>query len=134
MSLLSWRSQKSKRIVRSTLGAETLACVTGLDNATLIQHILDEITGLKLPIYVATDNESLVAAVHSTKCVSDRRLQVDIAYLRSVLQETGDLTHILWVPTALQLADGLKKYAPSACNMMKQIIDSNCFKIFEKNW
>ena len=47
--LISWKSQKFTPVVKSALSAETFACVKALDSGILLQHILNEVTCVKLP-------------------------------------------------------------------------------------
>ena len=56
-SLLSWKSCKLQRIARSTLPAETLACIEGLDSCILFQNTVTEIGKTDVPILMLTDNE-----------------------------------------------------------------------------
>ncbi|XP_057290806.1 uncharacterized protein LOC130613486 [Hydractinia symbiolongicarpus] len=85
MTPITWQSKKIKRVVRSTLAAETLALVNGID----------------------AYNKSLYEAAYSTKALEDKRLRVDMASLR---QSTNQKEVILkWIPTKHQLADVLTK-------------------------
>ncbi|XP_063726781.1 uncharacterized protein LOC134854457 [Symsagittifera roscoffensis] len=106
-SLISYRSQKIKRVVRSTLAAEALACSDGVDAAYLMQKMLHEIVGKIVPIDVYTDNRSLVDATYSTKAVADRRLRVEIGYLRDLTSDTS--ISLRWISTNQQVADCLTK-------------------------
>lgn len=58
------------------------------------------------------DNKSLVDALHSCKNVDDRRLRIDIAVLRDML-ERGEIGEVSWVDTSQQLADCLTKKGAS---------------------
>ena len=66
---LSWQSTKVKRVVKSTLAAETLALVDGSDNAFLMSKLIAEIIYNKkkshLPIECRTDNKSLFQAANT---------------------------------------------------------------------
>ena len=86
---LSWKSTKIKRIVRSTLAAETLAFTEGADTAYLMSKIVGEIiTGKEsmIPIHCMTDNKSLFDASQTTNLISDKRLQVEIASIRQMIE------------------------------------------------
>ena len=69
-ALISWRSQKLKRIVRSTLSVECMACIEGIDTAFLLQQILNEILSQRGPILALTDSYTLVSSVYSAKTVT----------------------------------------------------------------
>ena len=57
--LLSWQSSKFRRIVKSTLDAETLAAVNVADAAYYCQKVLFDILGHKIPIIEVTDSKSV---------------------------------------------------------------------------
>ena len=71
--IISWQSQKIKRVVRSMLSAECMACIEGVDSAFLLQQISNELYKKFVPIIVFVDNESLVESVFTNKTVSDKR-------------------------------------------------------------
>ena len=81
-----WQSRKIRRIVKSTLAAETLALVDCVDTALYIKWILSELSGWKkMPInYVGT--KSLFDSLNSTKNVNDRRLRIDLTVLSDMLE------------------------------------------------
>ena len=75
-NLISWQSKKIKRIVRSSLAAETLALSDCIDAAVYISTLYSEITYGNfqdgyLPIEVITDNKSLVDSIDSKKPVTE---------------------------------------------------------------
>ena len=43
------------------------------------------------------DNKSLVQAVHSTKAVDDKRLRIEIAYIKELL-EKGEVNQVSGIP------------------------------------
>ena len=70
-----WQSRKIRRVVKSTLAAETLALVDGASTAVYLAKILQEISGCKsIPVKCFVDNRSLVEALSSYKQVDDRHL------------------------------------------------------------
>ena len=86
-SLLCWRSSRLKRIIRSTLSAETIAMVEAIDAAYLCQQIFNEIWNVEYPIVAVTDSASIVENQYFTTSVCDRPLRVDLGYLRSMISE-----------------------------------------------
>ena len=81
-NLISWQSRRIKRIVKSTLAAETLAFGEGIDATVHVSSLFTEIYGgtsdfKRIPIEAVIDNQSLYHALKSTKCISDKRLRVD---------------------------------------------------------
>ena len=107
---VAWCSKKIKRVVRSTLGAETLSAVDSLDSSHLINKIFSELLNLKereIETFLHTDNKSLYDAIGTTNLVTDKRLRVDLAALREQT-ETESVT-FRWIDSANQLADVLTK-------------------------
>ncbi len=112
-----WRANKIKRVVRSTLAAESLALLEGLEEALYTRAILRELyLKLKCPIIAYVDNKSLVEAVHSTKQVSDRRLRIDIGSIKQMME--GEIEEIRWCPGKLQLANCLTKKGASGYELL----------------
>ena len=91
------------------MSAVTLAAVNAIDAAFLITTIFGEILDLNLPMSIdlVTDCKSLLDSVTATNLVSDRRLRVDIAALRQMVENGEDNFH--WIDSLMQLADGLTK-------------------------
>ena len=112
---IAWLSKKIKRVVRSTLGAETLSAVDALDSAYLIEKILKEVTGKKeneeIGIDMYTDNKSLYDSMSTSNLMLDKRLRVDISALRE-MHDNGEV-NFRWVESVNQLADVLTKKGAS---------------------
>ena len=109
-----WQSKKIRRVVKSTLAAETLALVDCASAAIYIRHIIEELTEPgELPINLYTDNKSLLDTLSSAKSVDDRRLRIDIAVLQDMIQKK-EIRTVSWVDSAHQLANCLTKRGASA--------------------
>ena len=124
---ISWSSKKAKRIARSTLTAETLAAAEAVDTACIIRVMLEDIIGHRLsPIRVFVDNKSLSDAVKTTNVLADKRLMIEMAALREMV-ETKEII-VTWIPTEDQLADVLTK---SGVNKLKLVntIKSGCISL-----
>lgn len=116
-----WQSRRIRRVVKSTLAAETLALLDCAEAAVYLVRILDEITGcgnLKVKCYV--DSKSLVDTLPSCKGIEDRRLRIDIAVLRDML-ERGEIGEVCWVDTVSQLADCLTKRGASTGRLQSAV-------------
>ena len=108
--LLYWESRKIRRVVKSTLAAETLAAANAIDNAYYLGEILSEILfkyEKDIPIELYVDNKSLHDNVFSVKNVAEKRLRIDIASIKELVTE--EKLNVNWVETKYQLADGLTK-------------------------
>ena len=107
---LYWESKKIRRVVKSTLAAETLAASDAIDNAYYLSEILSEIlfrNNRDISIRLMVDNKSLFDNVYSVKNVSEKRLRIDIAIIKELVSE--DRLVLEWVETKCQLADVLTK-------------------------
>ncbi|KAG0724834.1 Retrovirus-related Pol polyprotein from transposon RE1 [Chionoecetes opilio] len=104
-----WQSRKVRRVVNSTLAAETLALLDGASTAVYVASILQEISGCgRIPTRCFVDNRSVVEALYTYKLVDNKRLRIDISVLRGMLDQ-GELKEVTWVETSKQLADCLTK-------------------------
>lgn len=123
---LSWSSTKIKRITRSTLASECMALQEGVDAAFLLSSILSELLyeGSKtIKILARTDSKGLQNAIYSTKAVQDKRLRVDIARLRQLV-ERNELSQVEWVDNTSQIADCLTKKTASTRVLLNALHNS----------
>ena len=98
MSPLYWNSSKIKKVVRSTIAAETLLLVDGCDVAIYINNLLSEPLHTKcncLIITVYTDNQSLYDAVHSMKQALEKCLLATISAIQEMV-ERNEIT-VTWI-------------------------------------
>ena len=84
-SPIAWKSKKIKRVVKSTIAAETLALLEGAEHAFALSSFLREITGCrfskekevveddKFPITIRTDNRSLDQSVSPESPTKEQR-------------------------------------------------------------
>lgn len=109
-AVLDWQSNKVRRVVRSTLAAETLSLCDGLENCLFVRDILSKLfnTAEPIPIIARVDNNSLVEAIYSSTCVADKRLRREMGAIKEMLQ-AGEINSVHWIPGHLQLADVLTK-------------------------
>ena len=75
--LLAWQSRKLKRVVKSTLTAETLALQEVIEAAIMIKAMFLEILNVDvhneiLPLKCVTDSKSLHDAVYSSKTLTEK--------------------------------------------------------------
>ena len=118
-SPISWRSKKLKRIAKSTMAAEGQALGEGADESFAVQGFIRELHNgrAELPITIRTDNYNLAQTVYSTNQITDKRLQMDLAIIREML-EKKELARVEWVPGEMQLADCLTKKGASSRKLM----------------
>ena len=120
---VAWRSTKIKRVVKSTLAAETLAFVDGAEQAFLMSHLIAEIIYKKkksnLTIECRTDNKSLFQASHTLKTLSDSRLNVEMVLVRRMLER--EEIELVWINAKEQLAYVLTKKGASSLTLLKAL-------------
>ena len=119
---ISWNSKKIRRVVRSTLSAETLATVDALDSAYLISNILKEVLPYSVPITLFTDNKSMFDSIRTTNYVLDKRLRVEIASLREMYERNE--VDFRWIETDKQLADLLTKKGGAKFKLLSALRES----------
>ena len=120
---LSWESKKIKRVVKSTLAAETLAASEAVDACYYLGQILSEIlyNGSyvnKFPIICNVDNKSLYENVYSTKNVAEKRLRIDLAIIKQMIHK--EEMSMNWVESSFQISDCLTKRGAN----VKPLIDA----------
>ena len=111
MNLLEYKSNKIKKVCRSTFAAELLACNAAVDHTLSYRSVLQAF-GLKISdVYVCTDNNGLRDNLHSvvSHC-EEKNLRIELSYLRETLSMEG--IKIKWVSKHEQLADLLTKERP----------------------
>ena len=117
---LTWQANKIKRVVRSTIAAETLSLQDGLESSYYYRRIIEDILGLEhqtIPIIAYVDNKSVVESVHSTKLVEDKRLRIDIAAIVESL-ESKEVIDIKWCSGDKQLANCMTKLGASSYDLL----------------
>ena len=124
---ISWASKKIKRVVKSTLAAEALALVEGLDACYFVKSILQEMIKVKhehrISIKCYTDNKSLSENIHSTKLISEKRLRLDLASIKESVN-AGDI-EVVWVRTSKQISDCLTKAGADFRNLVEVLSGGN---------
>ena len=122
-SIVSWQSRKVRRVVKSTLAAETLALLDGAEAGILISSLITEVLclGNKQPVVKCyVDNKSLVESVYSTKTIEDKHLRINMAVLRDMLSR-GDLFSVSWVQSSCQLANALTKQGANVDSLIAAV-------------
>lgn len=126
-SPISWKSNKIRRIARSTLAAETLAFTDGADTACFVNELCEELSLIprKSIINTYTDNKSLHDSACTTSQISDRRLRVEMSAIRE-MKEKGEID-LQWINKEGQIADCLTKKGASCVNMMTSLKNGKLF-------
>ncbi len=111
--VLSWSSNKIKRVVHSAFAAETLGCNDAVSDAIYMRQLISETLyndpkSRVIPIYGFVDNMQLFEQITSSKQSQDKRVRLDIAEIQECVQKQ-DIENIFWIPTQDMLADCLTK-------------------------
>ena len=117
---LSWQSRKLRRVVKSTLAAETLALLDCAEAAVFLSSVIFELSKYRVPIKCYVDNKSLVESLYSSKLVDDRRLRIDMAVLKDMIGKK-EIASVLWIPTVHQLANALTKRGASVAGLLSAV-------------
>lgn len=125
---ISWSSFRLSRVARSTLSAETLAMSEALDNAILLSKIYGEVLHNKrsgsIPIVALTDSRSLFNASGTTNLIQEKRLRVDIASIRQMIENQE--IKLVWIDSIHQIANNLTKLGASARNLQQVLATGKC--------
>ena len=120
-----WQSNRLKRVVKSTLAAETLAFSDAAESCFWLKTIFEELIPnacCKLDCF--TDNKSLSQSVYSTTLMRDKRLQVDIAAIREMISKM-EINSVKWVSSDAQLADCLTKEGADSEKLVQAVCAGN---------
>ena len=123
---ISWSSTKIKRVVRSTLAAETLSFADGSEEVFVVGCLLTELIYGKsdqqnrIPIKSFVDNKSLVQNIHSTTMVSEKRLRINMGVIYEMVRDNK--MSVKWIEASYQLADSLTKRGASSRELIKVLM------------
>ena len=121
--VIDWQSNKIKRVVNSTLAAESLALIDGIHASLLVRELIVTVTNInsdKLEIMCIVDNKSAVLAANTTTNVSDKRLLRDIATIKELVN-SKEVKRIEWLPGDQQLANVLTKRGANGYDLWKVV-------------
>ena len=129
---LQWKSKKIKRVVKSTLAAECLALQEACETAFYLKSILAEILGIdisQIKIDCYTDNRSLRDSLHSSRTLEEKRLILDEAILKEMMQK-GEISNVQWIEKEFQIADPLTKGTASTQKLMEVLCQGSLTNLF----
>lgn len=105
---LHFCSYKSKRFVRSVLGAEIYTFVDAFGFAYLLRHDLEDMLKGKLPLTILTDSEILFKKIFNATITTEKRLLIDFKVAREAYQK-GDISNVGWLRSERNIPDGMTK-------------------------
>ena len=103
------------------LASETLALSKWIDNAFSISKLFGELLNndhqKTNPIKCFIDNSDLIEVIKSTKLVADKRLRIEIASIKEMLDK-GEICSITWLKCNEQITNCLTKRGASVYYMI----------------
>ena len=90
---ISWRSNRVRRVARSTLAAETLSFADGMDTAQFVSQLTEEFQVIppESTVTMITDSQSLFDASNTSTQIRDRSLSVEMSAICES-KETGEIS------------------------------------------
>ena len=107
VSVLSWQSKKIKRVVRSSLAAETCSMSTCQEHFDLMRTVWEQ-----MPSILVTDCKSLYDAIDkegAAPASTYKRLAIELAIVKA--KAVSGETDVRWIDARYQIADCLTKHA-----------------------
>ena len=120
-SVVEWKSHRLRRAVRSTLAAEAASMDAAVDHSVYLAHFLScihkeghVVSGTSSPLFKVvpiTDCRSLYDALQRLSAsLQEKRVLLDLVSIRETCGGNMESSSsVRWVPTHVQLADGLTK-------------------------
>ena len=105
-----WRSQRCKRKLVSTTGAELLALLEGVKKSPLYSKMILTMGGKEPPVIFVTDSQPLVSWLRKGWVDTDPHLQGSLDLVRERIKEYK--AKVIWVSTKSQRADRQTKSIP----------------------
>lgn len=107
-NLIYYASVKSRKVVRSVLGAETFSMADSCDTANMKHHNLKHILGIDLKITILIDSAALFDVMIRNAPTTGKRLKIDNeAATKAYDEEIVDDN--IWIRQKYNLADALTK-------------------------
>ena len=119
-SVITWKSNKVRRVVGSSTAAEGLASNETLDALVYIKAVLKELLGGlvdNIPLVLNTDSKNLYNSVHTSSLVDNHRIRTDLAKLKESISN-GELKDFLLVTGEKMIADVLTKRGAAGFQLM----------------
>lgn len=120
ISPIHWKSRRARRVAKSTIEAEALGLGEAAEGAIFLGEIWREIMGEGIPIEIKTDSRTLEKALKTTSGVFSRRLRIDIAAIKEMM-EKGEIRTVVWISSGDQVADIFTKKGVCDKNLREYI-------------
>eukprot|EP00172_Hildenbrandia_rubra_P000685 Plantae.Rhodophyta-Hildenbrandia_rubra.ctg13760.p1 GENE.Plantae.Rhodophyta-Hildenbrandia_rubra.ctg13760~~Plantae.Rhodophyta-Hildenbrandia_rubra.ctg13760.p1 ORF type:complete len:195 (-),score=19.65 Plantae.Rhodophyta-Hildenbrandia_rubra.ctg13760:621-1205(-) len=130
-SVLHWSSCKSKRSIRSVLGAEVYAFCDAMDITAAFQIALRPVVSRVLPVHMYTDSKSLLDTITQRSQTREKRLLIDLAMARDAYKKK-EINNVGWVRSANNLADPLTKAVKDS--ILDKVLNSSILDHRTEQW
>lgn len=107
-NILHFSSHKSRRVVRSVLGAEMYSFADAFDFAFTAKTDLENILKKDIPLRMLTDSKSLFDIITKNSHTSEKRLQIDIQVIREAY-EKHEISDVGFIRSENNPADAFTK-------------------------
>ena len=122
--ILSYKSCKSRRVVRSIMAGETFAFTDALDASLALRRDLSKVYGCNIPLSMYTDSKQLFDVLTKSTYPTERRLMIDVAAARESYTRF-EISNIGLVRGDVNPADALTKpnFGKPLTTILKTAID-----------
>ena len=127
-NIIDWNSKTIRRVTRSTVTAECISVCNAVDQALYLSQLWYDMTGQSLGIRVFNDSRNLIHLCYNDKIPEEKRLMIEILYLRESIAKR-DVLSINHLDTKLLLADALTKPQSKAFYSLIQFMESNRYRM-----
>jgi hypothetical protein len=132
-NLVHYGSQRCTRVARSVMAAELHGLIVGFDNALLVSEMVSEILGRKVRTDAIIDSKTVFDTVTRLSNTLEKRLRID-AYALQESHRNGELTALLWIPSAQNVADALTKENWQKDSALRKLMRTNRFEVEATGW
>ena len=132
-NLLPYRSTASNRVTRSIMAAELLALVHGFDNGYILQNMLQEFLGKRIPLEAYVESRTVFNVVAKNGPTLEKRLQIDVFVLRES-HAKGELRSLAWIEGKENIAGGLKKGLTNDQHPLWKLMTTNKLTLKPQRW
>ena len=116
--IISWQSHKSRRPVKSSAAAETLAAAEAIDEGKTLKSTLTSVLQIDVPFYLVVDTKDLYTSLSTKKNSIDKSIRADVNVIRYEF-ETQNVNKIFWIPGSTNISDPGTKPKSSLSELLK---------------
>lgn len=130
-NIIHFSSYKSRRVVRSVMGAELYAFADAFDLAFLLKKDLELMLSQRIPLIMMIDSDNMFKVIVKNTSATEKRLMIDIKAAREAYEDQ-EISDVGWVRGLHNPADGLTK--PGKCEALEKIMDIGQLSVSVQQW